>query len=53
MFGQSQNDPFFGKYLGSLVVDGSSEKDFGVVKVDYEGKTAAHVSTKGWSHHFC
>ena len=40
MFGQSQNDPFFGKYLGSLVVDGSSEKDFGVVKVDYEGKTA-------------
>ena len=40
MFGQSENDPFFGKYLGSLVVDGSSEKDFGVVKVDYDGKTA-------------
>ena len=43
MFGQSENDPFFGKYLGSLVVDGVSEKDFGVVKVDYDGKNSGDV----------
>ena len=46
MFGQSENDPFFGKYLGSLEVDGSPERDFGVVKVDYDGKTAGDAVIK-------
>ena len=46
MFGQSENDPFFGKYLGSLVVDGVSEKDFGVVKVDYDGKNSGDAVIK-------
>ena len=46
MFGQSENDPFFGKYLGSLVVDGSNEKDFGVVKVDYDGKNSGDAVIK-------